>query len=77
MTLKELSHITAGSIFRMDGQFAAIPLRILGKDHIAIYDVTTWSQVAMFPTETEFLDGQAWSPDGQYIAAWQNTLEVR
>lgn len=63
--------------FRKDGKYLALAERRETKDYISIYDCETWAIVKYFPVDTNDLDGIAWSPDGRFIAVWENPLEVK
>ncbi|RUS13124.1 WD repeat domain 8, partial [Endogone sp. FLAS-F59071] len=66
-----------GLDFRSDNRYAVLAERRDSKDFIGVYDCHDWSVVKHFASDTVDLDGLAWSPDGKYIAVWENVLDYK
>ncbi|KAI8801005.1 WD40-repeat-containing domain protein [Cladochytrium replicatum] len=66
-----------GCSFRKDGRYCAIAERKDCKDKIALIDCEDWSLIRKFAVETSDLEDISWSPDGQYIAAWDGPLNSK
>ncbi|KAI8817774.1 uncharacterized protein EV422DRAFT_590168 [Fimicolochytrium jonesii] len=66
-----------GFCFRRDGKYLALLERVDCKDYVGIYACDEWSSVKRFALPTNDAENIAWSPDGQYIAAWESMLEYK
>ncbi|KAG0191222.1 WD repeat-containing protein wrap73 [Apophysomyces sp. BC1034] len=57
-----------------DGKYIAIVEDRNGKDYVAIYSGSTLMLLRHFATETVDLENIRWSPDGRFLAMWDNCL---
>ncbi|KAG9286963.1 hypothetical protein G9A89_001201 [Geosiphon pyriformis] len=62
----------------LDGKYFILAERRDGKDYIGIYDCNNaWRLLKHFVVDTVDLENLAWSPDGRYIAVWDNRIDYR
>ncbi|OZJ04786.1 hypothetical protein BZG36_01828 [Bifiguratus adelaidae] len=63
-----------GFVIRPDKKYAALA-EARDKDWIGIYRTDDWSLIKQFPADTNNLEHLSWSPDGQYLAVWDNCTD--
>ncbi|CAI2175604.1 14392_t:CDS:2 [Funneliformis geosporum] len=64
-----------GFDFRKDGHYFVLAERRDGKDYLGVYDCD--NSFKMMKVDTFDLENLAWSPDGRYIAVWDNCIHYK
>ncbi|CAB4377527.1 unnamed protein product [Rhizophagus irregularis] len=84
LTTKEVCYIQypkyyeKGYDFRKDGRYFVLAERRDGKDYLGVYDCdNSFKMMKHFKVDTIDLENLAWSPDGRYIAVWDNCIQYK
>ncbi|RIA83376.1 WD40-repeat-containing domain protein [Glomus cerebriforme] len=67
-----------GHDFRKDGRYFVLAERRDGKDYLGVYDCdNSFKMVKHFQVDTFDLENLTWSPDGRFIAVWDNCIQYK